>query len=802
MLGFQYPVRPSIPVPNGFDEYHPPESTADSFWTAPTQPQTQPDDTSDTQEDSQSDSKNIYDDLWGRLLPCNPASEPFDLKNDKPSYTMGRNTNNDIVVPSYRTSGRHCEIKLIHEQDGAITVNVSDYSTNGTYINGQKIGKGKHMRMVHGDEISLGLPGNSLDVDDLRFMFRRSCAPITTGGGLFSQYQLGDVLGKGSFATVRKVYSKLNSESYACKIISKSRFAHNPKNKEMFDRELAILQTLRHHNITRLIEYFEDESSIFIVMELVGGGDMLDWIIKHGPVPENVAQRWAAQMVDGIGYVHRKNITHRDLKPENILLSMDGNIKLADFGLAKAVDNGTFLKTMCGTPSYLAPEVVLRGEQDSYDFKVDCWSLGVIIWSMLTNVACFNEDESIPLQQRMATREVDWDLLQRMHVSDDCLDFVRKLIVNNPHNRMSITEARQHPWIRHIENLPPEGFIGSQESQASFAYINDREHTASPHLSLTTPVETDYRGFGAPRNDNYTMTSDGSSVQQSMRMTPSVSDTPSPKSWEECSQDLGRLNLETPAEKGSNVMSIDGDESFTSSSVANGEKDGSWNVIPSNGRAVKPVPKSRKASAEQQQQQSKKQPLPPPDEERSATPRPRHVSNGNGQTVTRPTGTKRKTMDSAMDQDSSDLSSPPSDNDDDDDEGYGGKSLASSKETVKAGKTRGATGKGRNADVVAATGATGSGSRTSNRLKEKLSATNATTSTTPSTTTRRRSGPKRGYRAPSESDNDMEEDTPRGKKNGGGGAKGPSAPSTSAAATSSRPRRAAKPAPAKAPRRM
>ncbi|KAG8901787.1 hypothetical protein FRB99_005104 [Tulasnella sp. 403] len=651
-----------LPPPNPYHLLHPPPatiSTEESFFTAPTQPLTQAPDGDTQPEDGEA--SNPFSHLWGRLVPCNPAVNTIDLQNDVHVYTFGRNPSNTIVVAAPKISGRHCEVRLVTEPDGSSSVNLTDLSSNGTYVNGLKVGRGRHQRLTHGDEISLGVPGQSIDSDDFRYIYRRSSAPIKSGGGIHSQYDLGDVLGKGSFATVRKAWSKISGESFAVKVIARSRFAHSPKSKEMFERELAILQSLRHHNITRLVEYFEDEATIFIVMELIPGGDLLDYIINNGPVPEDQARIWTAQMVDAIAYTHRKNITHRDLKPENILLTGDDPrmIKIADFGLAKSVDSGTFLKTMCGTPSYLAPEVVLADAGIGYDSKVDCWSLGVIVWAMLTNTACFVENDEEPLRDRMLHRQVQWEMLKQLRQ-----DFMKRLIVNDPRYRMTIREARQHPWIANVPNPRPTTFVGSQ-SQDGSSQDDAGEFTDSamdgndaPNLGNNQPANPspggshgadhgfmlqdsagniqwqEGRGGTVPQDSGLSSNLPGSA--EISEVPSSHMATSSPQSLEECSQDLADLNLESDTVHGG--MEYDSGTSFVNTSVGTPpeppKKDsmevdgGSWQHV-----NVPPQTRSRK---------------------RGTTPKP-PVDR------TAPTSQKRKAI--AIDFDSELSSVPPSDED-------------------------------------------------------------------------------------------------------------------------------------------
>ncbi|KAG8893602.1 hypothetical protein FRC00_010293 [Tulasnella sp. 408] len=377
----------------------------------------------------------------------------------------------------------------------------------------------------HGDELSLGVPVGLTNEEDFRkldleivlkrrpprpdpystlpfsplpslsagFIFRSRITAIERGGGIHAQYSFGPTLGTGSFATVRRAICKCTGQHYAVKIIAKSKLVNNPKTLLMLDRELSILRDLKHFNITKIKEYYQDESTLFIVMELVEGGDLLDRIINSGPngIPEETARELTAEMVDAIQYTHRKKIMHRDLKPENVLLTAPtpdhphGRVKVADFGLAKSMVDGTYAKTMCGTPAYLAPEVVLNGSQP-YDFKVDCWSLGVIVWAMVTNTACFPEDDNLSLIERFQSRWANWELLEGRGLSDECIDFMQRMIVNDPNQRMSIMDARNHPWLRNIRNDPPADWTASQSQPSQ--YNNNYSQSQSEVYT------TEYRG--------------------------------------------------------------------------------------------------------------------------------------------------------------------------------------------------------------------------------------------------------------------------------------------------------------------
>jgi serine/threonine protein kinase len=207
-----------------------------------------------------------------------------------------------------------------------------------------------------------------------------------------SKYELLEVLGQGSFSSVRKAKKKDTGEVFAIKVIDKQMLGSK---KDSILTEIAILNQVRHPNVIRFFDIFESKRHLFLVMELLEGGELYDRIVKKKRFTETDACRIIKQIVDAISYLHKKNIVHRDLKPENILFDTDkddANVKITDFGLSKFWDpNKSMLRTVCGSPGYvgmdlssyffkeIAPEVL---EAKGYTDQVDMWSVGVILYVM------------------------------------------------------------------------------------------------------------------------------------------------------------------------------------------------------------------------------------------------------------------------------------------------------------------------------------------------------------------------------------------------------------------------------------
>ncbi|GAA5860552.1 hypothetical protein JCM8547_000338 [Rhodosporidiobolus lusitaniae] len=382
----------------------------------------------------------------------------LELDRKKNLYAIGRHPRADLVLQGPKISSRHAEVTL-DERDGS--VRLRDLSTNGTFVRGHKVGKGNVTILETGDSIVFGPASANMD-DEFRYVFQgpststASSDPYGLGElsqgscGIFQDYEVREQLGKGSFATVRKGVRRSDGQIVAIKIIAKARFSSNPQTLNMFQREIQIAKSLDHPFCVKCYDCYEDDQRIWLVLEFVDGGDLLDYVMKRGGLKETEVRELALMICQAVAYLHSKGITHRDLKPENLLLTKGPrpHCKVTDFGLAKMVNEGTMLKTMCGTPTYLAPEVIIGNSAGiGYRDIVDAYSVGVILYSCLTNQTPFDESESTPLPERMKHRNVDLNIPRSMGVSETCLDFLSKLLRNDPSVRMSCQAALEHPWL-------------------------------------------------------------------------------------------------------------------------------------------------------------------------------------------------------------------------------------------------------------------------------------------------------------------------------------------------------------------
>ncbi|KAH9859148.1 kinase-like protein [Lenzites betulinus] len=448
---------------------------------------------------------------WGVLVPYNsPGTETIIFQRWKRVYQIGRSSakghGNDIVLRGMMISGIHCQI----EWDGITgpnpSVTVSDKSSNGTFINGQLIGNTRAALLREGSEIAFGT-WTAQDTDDgekrgFRYIYRHA-AYSRPAHGLYQQYDLHEQLGKGSFATVVKALRRDDGKWYALKVIDLKRLRKEynhvvaePSEVETISKEISILQRLQHPNICELKDFFLDGSSLSLVLEWVPRGDLLKYLQdnhKDYLMSERTAQYFTYQICKALAYVHSQGIAHRDLKPENVLLTNDEPpiVKVADFGLAKAIDSESLLKTICGTEIYCAPEVSIQGNQ-GYSVLVDSWSVGVIVFSMLTMTMPFPEETSRRLEL-IATRVPQWSTLYQREdgISAEGEDFIRSLLVHDPQNRMSMADACVHQWLSaEAENERNTPIRAPQPPHDLSASHGTTPHTLSAATSSTISEHT------------------------------------------------------------------------------------------------------------------------------------------------------------------------------------------------------------------------------------------------------------------------------------------------------------------------
>ncbi|XP_044535757.1 death-associated protein kinase 1 [Gracilinanus agilis] len=264
-------------------------------------------------------------------------------------------------------------------------------------------------------------------------------------------YDTGEELGSGQFAVVKKCREKSTGLQYAAKFIKKRRTKSSRRgvSREDIEREVNILKEIQHPNVITLHDVYENKTDVILILELVAGGELFDFLAEKESLTEEEATEFLKQILNGVYYLHSQHIAHFDLKPENIML-LDRNvpkprIKIIDFGLAHKIDFGNEFKNIFGTPEFVAPEIV---NYEPLGLEADMWSIGVITYILLSGASPFLGDTK---QETLANvSAVNYEFEEEFFSNTSALakDFIRRLLVKDPKKRMTIQDSLQHPWIK------------------------------------------------------------------------------------------------------------------------------------------------------------------------------------------------------------------------------------------------------------------------------------------------------------------------------------------------------------------
>jgi serine/threonine-protein kinase ULK/ATG1 len=230
-------------------------------------------------------------------------------------------------------------------------------------------------------------------------------------------YWIDRKIGSGTYAKVYKCTHKATNDVYAMKVIDKKKISGKNLQANL-ELEISIMARFRHNNLVRLHHTMRGPKNIFLVMEYCGGGDLASAISKHAPLPENVVEPLMAQLACGLEFLWSKNLVHRDIKPQNILMTggLDSTLKLADFGFARYLGAAHLAETACGSPLYMAPEVLRR---DGYNNKADLWSVGCVLFEMLTKLTPFTAYNEVELLRNVEANKIA-KVPKGVRVSSEC----------------------------------------------------------------------------------------------------------------------------------------------------------------------------------------------------------------------------------------------------------------------------------------------------------------------------------------------------------------------------------------------
>ncbi|XP_072532144.1 MAP/microtubule affinity-regulating kinase 4 isoform X1 [Salminus brasiliensis] len=281
--------------------------------------------------------------------------------------------------------------------------------------------------------------GTSVSSRSLGARCRNSMASCSDDQPHIGNYRLLKTIGKGNFAKVKLARHVLTGREVAIKIIDKTQL--NPTSLQKLFREVRIMKALRHPNIVQLFEVIETEKTLYLVMEYASGGEVFDYLVSHGRMKEIEARAKFRQIVSAVHYCHQKNIVHRDLKAENLLLDADANIKIADFGFSNEFTLGNKLDTFCGSPPYAAPELFQGKKYDGPE--VDIWSLGVILYTLVSGSLPFDGQNLKELRERVLRGKYRVPF----YMSTDCEGILRRFLVLNPSKRCTLEQVMKDKWM-------------------------------------------------------------------------------------------------------------------------------------------------------------------------------------------------------------------------------------------------------------------------------------------------------------------------------------------------------------------
>eukprot|EP01060_Flectonema_neradi_P029472 TRINITY_DN4083_c5_g1_i1.p1 TRINITY_DN4083_c5_g1~~TRINITY_DN4083_c5_g1_i1.p1 ORF type:complete len:351 (+),score=56.91 TRINITY_DN4083_c5_g1_i1:153-1055(+) len=292
------------------------------------------------------------------------------------------------------------------------------------------------------------------------------------------KYELGAVLGEGNFSKVREGVDVESKKQYAIKIVDKG-LLEKGQMEQQLKREIAIMKLLDHENVLSMRDVLQTSKNIYLILDLLTG-DLFYKLNEAKWFDEKTALYYFHQLIAGLNYLHGQGIAHRDLKPENLLLTDDGQLKIADFGFSRLLHNKQLLLTVCGTPNYMAPEVL---KERGYDGKIaDIWSCGVILYAMLAGYLPFDDEKisnlckSISLGAYRISRKF----------SPNAISLLKGTLTVNPADRITIPDIIKHPFFR--PGCDDEKFAKKRQVQPTEIQVNSAFTNA--HLVNCPPPVT------------------------------------------------------------------------------------------------------------------------------------------------------------------------------------------------------------------------------------------------------------------------------------------------------------------------
>lgn len=299
---------------------------------------------------------------------------------------------------------------------------------------------------------------------------------------LMNRYELGRMLGQGTFAKVYHARNLASNQSVAIKVIDKEKVLRVGM-IEQIKREISIMRLVRHPNVVQLHEVMASKSKIYFAMEYVRGGELFGRVAR-GRLKEDAARKYFQQLIGAVDFCHSRGVYHRDLKPENLLVDEHGNLKVSDFGLSALKEcqkQDGLLHTTCGTPAYVAPEIINKKGYDGE--KADIWSCGVILFVLLAGYLPFQDSNLMEMYRKISKGDVRYP----QWFTSDARKLLPRLLDPNPNTRITMDKLIEHPWFK--KGYKPAVMLGTPRGSNSLndvqaAFSTDHKEAEEPDSPL------------------------------------------------------------------------------------------------------------------------------------------------------------------------------------------------------------------------------------------------------------------------------------------------------------------------------
>ncbi|EGC30845.1 hypothetical protein DICPUDRAFT_157371 [Dictyostelium purpureum] len=310
---------------------------------------------------------------------------------------------------------------------------------------------------------------------------RNSNRNLHKKGQKIGNYILGKTIGSGTSSKVKIGTHIHTGKQYAIKITKPKRI----KERKEIEREISILKRLKHDNIIQLHDaiYDDEAGKICLILELVSGGELFDYIVARGRLSEKEGRKFFRQMLCGLIYCHSNMVCHRDLKLENLLVDDEGNVKISDFGYSNIVRPGNLLSTFCGSPVYAPPEILLEKRYNGTE--VDIWSMGVILYAMVTGQLPWTLTDGVQVEGMDRLLRGEFKYPSHVILSDDVKELINRMIVAEPSERATLDEIKSHIWVNKGFSMEPDQEYNKKisdrlEKEQQQALLQQHEGTKSP----------------------------------------------------------------------------------------------------------------------------------------------------------------------------------------------------------------------------------------------------------------------------------------------------------------------------------